>query len=343
METFRKTTAAAAILILVAVGISQSTSTQTDDSPPQMRRADRIRIAEGFRIAGQLQNELWTGWDEAPFAVLLVTPEHEFLLRHSSPTEDFVSIGFDSLLDSEVFCRERVFSETFLASFPAVGGVPTVVIGQPENTGKSSAAWTATLLHEHFHQLQMSTPGYYEAVDALQLSGGDETGMWMLDYPFPYDSTAIGGSFSRMCKRLHGALGSIGTDRFAELVAEYLEARAVFAGMLAPADYRYFSFQSWQEGVARYTEYRMAQLAGESYEATADFRELEDFLPLVDLARKIREDTLQELEQLSLEEFRRVAFYPVGAGEALLLDEVNPEWRAGYFSEWFALEKLFPR
>ena len=32
-----------------------------------MRTADRIRIAEAFRLADALQNEIWDGWDAAPF------------------------------------------------------------------------------------------------------------------------------------------------------------------------------------------------------------------------------------------------------------------------------------
>ena len=39
---------------------------------------DRIRLAEAFRIGKSLGNRVWKGWDQAPFAVLLITPTTSF-------------------------------------------------------------------------------------------------------------------------------------------------------------------------------------------------------------------------------------------------------------------------
>jgi hypothetical protein len=38
---------------------------------------------------------------------------------------------------------------------------------------------------------------------------------------------------------------------------------------------------------------------------------------------------------------RRIAFYPLGAGTALLLDLTAPGWRDRYLSEPFALDPYF--
>jgi len=65
---------------------------------PALPATDRVRIAEAFRLADALTERLWAGWSQAPFAVLLVTPEREFLIRHPRPTSDFQSLGDDSLL-----------------------------------------------------------------------------------------------------------------------------------------------------------------------------------------------------------------------------------------------------
>jgi hypothetical protein len=37
---------------------------------------------------------------------------------------------------------------------------------------------------------------------------------------------------------------------------------------------------------------------------------------------------------------RRIAFYPMGAATALLLDDVSPGWRARYFERGFSLDAL---
>ena len=97
---------------------------------PVMRRLDRVRLAEAFRMSEKLGDALWTGWSKAPFAVLLVTRDKEFLIRHPRPTKDFTFLGYDARLKSDVYFRDRKFQIDFLATFPAVGGVSTIVVGQ---------------------------------------------------------------------------------------------------------------------------------------------------------------------------------------------------------------------
>ena len=124
-------------------------------------------------------------------AVLLVADSTEYLIGHPRPTAEFTSLGRDSTLQREVWARPRRFPPNLLATFPAVGGRPTIVVGTAERTGKSSAEWVLTLMHEHFHQWQSSLPDYYPRVNGLGLARGDTTGQWMLDYPFPYDSAPV--------------------------------------------------------------------------------------------------------------------------------------------------------
>lgn len=319
-----------------------SAQTAAARRPAGVPEVDRVRIAEAFRIGRALGNRVWKGWDKAPFAVLLVTPEREFLIRHPRPSKDFTRVGYDPLLRGEVYSRERTFDTHLLATFPAVGGVPTVVIGQAENTSqKSSTPWVVTVLHEHFHQLQTSRPGYYAEVSALGLARGDESGMWMLNYAFPYAEPEVSRQYEAMCRLLAEALRAKKGRELSAKVAAYLDARRRFGALLRPDDYRYFSFQVWQEGVARYTEYRVARLAARSYRPSRGFRSLKDYKSFGETADAALRNVLRELETLRLGEYRRVAFYPVGAGEALLLDRVNPRWKGRYFAEPFYVEKYF--
>ena len=314
--------------------------TAAEAQQPSLRQADRVRIAEAFRLAGDVGECIWPGWSEIPFAVLLVTPDHEFLVRHPSPSSDFALITeHDSLLQSAVYVRDRQFPPDLLATFPAVGGVSTVVVGQPEMTGKSSTFWTITLLHEHFHQLQNAQPDYYEAVAALDLSGGDETGMWMLNYPFPYDSAAVAKHITAYRDALQRALSGARGPEEDERFREYVEARLRLRAALSEADYRYLSFQLWQEGVARYTEYRVAEVAAAQHEPLSAFRALDDYIPYSEAADSLRRAMVEELTDIDLVSDRRVAFYPLGAAEAFLLDVVHPEWRRRYLDEKFYLER----
>jgi len=304
---------------------------------------DRIRIAEAFRLAAAVGDQIWPAWTSAPFAILLVTPEREFLIRHPRPTPDFTPIGYDSLLQSEVLVRPRQFPPNLLATFPAVGGVPTIVVGKPAATErKSSTEWVVTLLHEHFHQLQTSRPGYYARVDSLGLARGDKTGMWMLNYAFPYDSVRVRSRFAAFTQRLDSALAASSDDERATRWTAARRARADLHDALTSDDDRYLAFQFWQEGVARYTELTIARFAAAHYTPSAAFAALPDFTPYAMTAERIEANVREGLRGSSLERGNRVAFYPAGAAYALMLDRVVPDWRAHYFDRAMSLDALVP-
>ncbi len=310
---------------------------------PKIPDVDRTRLAEAFRIRERLGNRVWSNWDQAPFAVLLITPEYEFLIRHPKPTADFALVGNDPVLNSNVYFRKRTQPIHFLATFPAVGGVPTIVIGQAENTDrKTSTPWVVTVLHEHFHQLQMSQPSYFSEVDSLNLSHGDQSGMWMLNFAFPYQNDQVAKQFSNLSNLLAQALQSKTKKEFSAQLATYLEARKAFQSLLSPDDYKYFSFQLWQEGIARYTEFRITDLAAKKYQPSKEFRALKDYTPFTEVAASIlNQQVLEKLATLQLSKSERNVFYPFGAAEGLLLDRANPKWLGRYFTEKFYLDKYF--
>ncbi len=330
---------ACGILCLATLNFAPRASAQKQ---PWIEERDRVRLAEAFRLGEKLGDEIWPGWNQAPFAVLLVTPDYEFLLRHPKPSEDFVRLGHDDLLASDVYYRQRTLGTNLLATFPAVGGISTIVAGQAENTGsKNSTRWVLTLLHEHFHQLQDSQPGMFAETQALNLAHGDKTGMWMLNYPFPYEKPETAKSFGELIGALQRALEARGKERLEQEVQAYLAKRKEFAAGLGEEDYKYLSFQLWKEGMARYTEYKIARLAAEKYQPSEAFRGLADFQAMADAAKDVENGIVGELKNVSLPGWKRVAFYNLGASEGLLLDEVRSGWQRRYFREKFFAEKYF--
>ncbi|MBA2339855.1 MAG: hypothetical protein H0V88_05640 [Pyrinomonadaceae bacterium] len=325
-------------LVVILLSTFQFVSAQT--SNPALTKVDRIRLAEAFRIGDELGDRVWKHWRNAPFAVLLVTPEYEFLIRHPQPSADFSPLGYDRTLKSNVFFRKRTQRTDLLAAMPAIKGssISTIVVGTAENTSaRASTPWVVSLLHEHFHQLQSSQSNYYAEVNGLNLSRGDQSGMWMLNFAFPYRSAEVQERFAALSRLLLDTLEASGQANFSNQLAAYLEARRAFEQTLSPDDYRYFSFQLWQEGIARYTEYKIAQLASAQYKPAAKFRALEDFTLFEQAARATRERIYDQLRTMKLGDAGRTAFYPFGAAEGLLLDRINPRWRERYFVEKFDL------
>ncbi|MBI2835492.1 MAG: hypothetical protein HYX76_13800 [Acidobacteria bacterium] len=308
---------------------------------PTLSTADRIRIAEAFRVADLLGDDLWKGWRKTAFALLLVTPEREFLIRHPPPSGGFAPVGFDRLLKSTIFARARTQPLNLLATFPAVSALPTIVVGQAERTEASdSTHWVVTLLHEHFHQFQYTAPNYYRDAERLDLAHGDSSGTWMLNYPFPYDDGRLQEVFAAWGRQLARTVRAVGSASFDKEFRACLTARQVVREAVAEEPYRYLAFQIWQEGVARYTQYRMARLAATRYRATRAFMSLSDYRGFADVAAALRKRMLADLENFSLERRRRIGFYSLGAAEALVLDAARPGWRQRYFDERFDLGRL---
>jgi hypothetical protein len=289
--------------------------------------SDRARLAEAFRVADRVRSDVWPGWERTPMAVLLVADSFEYLVGHPRPTSDFALLGRDSMLGSDLLARPRQFPPTLLATFPAVGGIATIVVGSAERTGKSSAEWVLTLLHEHFHQWQSSLPGYYARADGLGLARGDTTGRWMLDYPFPYDSAPV----QQAVKAFAASLARM------EPIESVARQRQALRRTLSPDDDRYLEFQLWQEGVPRYLELAVADAAAGAGEPAEGFRRLPDYERYADLAKRLRRRLETEVAEVSLERSRRVAFYSIGAGVAARLDRGDGSWKRQYEERLFTL------
>jgi hypothetical protein len=320
-------TLAALLLLAIPAAAQQPT--------PALPNDDAVRIREFYRMASELQDGIWPEWSKTPAPLLLVTQETEFLTHHPAPPKELKSVGDD------VYARPRQFPVSFQATFPAFGPPSVMVVGEPSSTmSKSSTPWLFTLMHEHFHQLQWAQPGYLDAVNALGLSRGDTTGMWMLNYPFPYEKPEVAQAFAQLRDLLLQTVKESDDAEFHKLAKEYMERRKKFLGLLSPDDRTYLGFQLWQEGIARYTEVKAAEAAAQ-YHPTAEFSALPDFQPFTIRAARARADTLDELKSADLSTWKRTVVYSFGATEGFLLDRVNPRWKDQYFQRMLSTDAYF--
>ena len=233
-------------------------------APKPIPVPDTTRIAEFYRLADQIQDKVWPGWSKTPAPLVLVTTDTEYLTHFPDPPKEFQKSGDD------FYSRPRQFATDLQATFPAFGFPPVIVIGEPSNTAsKTSTPWLIVVMHEHFHQLQWAQPEYLHAINNLGLNKGDTTGMWMLNYPFPYEVPEIADAFAHLRDTLLAALNEVDQQRFAPLSRAYLKERKDFMAQFLPGDRKYFSFQLWQEGVARYVQIKSAEAAADYQPSTA--------------------------------------------------------------------------
>jgi hypothetical protein len=303
----------------------------------RLRADDDVRIREFYRLATHIQDRIWHGSSRMPAPLLLITADTEFLYGWPGVPQGFTKVGED------LYTRPRVFPADLLATFPAFGPPSVIAIGEPQNTtAKTSTPWLITVMHEHFHQLQNAQPGYFQAVNALGLSGGDKTGMWMLNYPFPYSDPQVSRSFADLRDLLLTALTEQDETRFARIGKQYRQERKAFFSQLTPNDRKYLSFQLWQEGIARYTEIKAAE-SSIHYIPTPAFAALADYSPFAAYGASLRDKTLSELKQSDIAKQKRIVVYSFGAAEGLLLDRLNPKWKDAYFKHMLSMDEEFEK
>lgn len=289
---------------------AQSPATATQAAlGPQLMQVRRFAQVDGEAI--------WPGYGTAPFEFLLVEPTVETLLCRTSVPAGFAAAGEDKATGCARFSRARTpLSDSLLAAMPLFGPPATIVMGTPETTGRTQASWLRTILHEHFHQWQFSLPDYFARTSALGLKEGDETGMWVLNYPFPYERADVIAAQAAASNALADAVAARGTADFRKKLDAYLDKRAAFRSAVSEKDWRYIDFQLWQEGVARWTEIEL----GKAYpDAT-----------VAESAAKLEQRTLDELRKPDLAGQKREFVYAYGAAEAMLLEACGSEWRQKY-------------
>src|SRR5208337_2283737 len=132
-----------AIFLLTSAAVAQ-----------QLPHEDAVRIAEFYRLAAQIQDQIWPDWSKTPAPLLLVTEKTEFLTHYPAPPKGFTEVA------EGIYARPREFDTHLLETFPVFSPLAVIVIGQAQNTSvKTSTPWLITLIHEHFHQLQYGQPG----------------------------------------------------------------------------------------------------------------------------------------------------------------------------------------
>jgi hypothetical protein len=296
-----------------------------------------VRVSEFYRMAPQMEDRIWPGWSKIPDPLLLITPDSEFL-THLTPAPE----GFHPANDGFV-ARQRQFPPNLQATFPPFSSpIAVIVIGSPDRTAsRISTPWEIAAMHEHFHQLQDAQPGYFDAVNGLGLNRGDKTGMWMLNYAFPYTDPAVNERFAALRDQLLRTVAMPDGKEFRAAASRYLTLRREFMAKLSPDDHKYLSFQLWQEGIARYTQIAAAETAAD-YQPSEAYRRLPDYTPFSGEAANLRSHTLEQLRTLDLGKEGRIAVYSFGGVEGLLLDRLNPQWKSQYFQHLLTTDPLFP-
>jgi len=300
-------------MIPVLMLVAAASQAAVPPRPPEWS----AELAAMQALARRQGEALWPGFGTAPFGLLMLEPGGETLICHPVIPAGFAAPRRDAATGCERAIRPRgSLPDGLLAAMPIFGPPSTIVVGTPAATGTSLPRWRLSILHEHFHQWQDALPDLYARVAALDLAGGDESGMWMLNFPFPYARESTAAAHAAAARALAAALAARGTADFGARLEDYLRLRRAFAADAGERNWRYFEFQLWKEGVARWTEIGLGAAADDpALRAEAALREGE---------------VMTALDRPDLAREGRLAVYAMGAGEAMVMEACGPRWRAAY-------------
>ena len=280
-------------------------------------------------VANHLYDSFWPTWKEVPGHILLVDDEREYLFG-----SNYTDSTFQDSCDG-IPSRPATMNKQFLATFPYINYQPTIIIGTPENTNKSPLDWTITLLHEHFHQLQFSHPNYYASQKELNLDKGDQTGMWMLNHPFPYEEADVVAKINELAENLLSLHRNTSSKK---VLSRHVILKEELKTIIGEEHYRYLNLQLWQEGFARFLELSVLTYWIEKFDQIEQdrFQKRE----LVSYLDDYRSKILSSLKDNPINESKRVYFYALGTAEAMLIKAENPNWKSAYFDELFSTDHL---
>jgi hypothetical protein len=139
---------------------------------------------------------------------------------------------------------------------------------------------------------------------------------------------------------LYKAVTNLSTKDYRSYIDQYFVEKKKIKELLSDNDYRYFSFQIWQEGLARYTEFSFLKLLLK-YRPSKEVQSLPDFVAFRKLKSTMFDDELRHLLNSKIEENKRVSFYSLGFAEGILLDKEHTEWRKKYLTDKFYTEHYF--
>lgn len=204
-------------------------------------------------------------------------------------------------------------------------------MGLPAALQATEDDWIVTFLHEAFHQYQSDLPGYATAVDRVRTQLGQTGGQWMLDYQFPYSDPAVKAAFGAMTASAAEFLRADSDAKAIAAIRDYVRARHLAREAAGANNWLYYEFQVGQEGVARWTELRLARAAGSSRpDIAAIGRERDGGLAV----------SLTAIDEQGVEIWKRSAFYVLGAIEASMLERARPHWQREYLADPFSMGSM---
>ncbi len=272
------------------------------------------RIKELRRAAKQAAGDLWPGWDPTatPMGVHKAK-EFSVLIGHPKPPAPFRPYA-TTQVSVPVFVADTTEGIPLANTAQPFAGALTSFVGFSDLMDKNPVEEAVALgIHElfHAHQRRIAPQKYANVLVVL----------WG---QYPEFSARNRALLELEAEALLRALRAPDAEEQRRQAGDFQGLRAARRKEMAADVARYESAEESSEGLARYMEYRLLEVA---YPARVE----------------LREKRLQALENLGSLERDRERFYVLGMAEAALLDRLRPGWKKEFESSDALLDDLLAR
>lgn len=293
-----------------------------------------ILIKEAFKFQYRYGPLIWKEWKNENYPLCFKTTEFDYLINHPNPPSDFSKKYYDERLLTTVWIRKNLDTLSFFAAYP-INEEWTIIITEPTKD-YNKGLWLLKFAHESFHVFQ-----HQMRAERIVNPFTDKYAIYHeLSFPFDYDSKSL---MSAMRLEAEKIFNSVNTESLNDLdiniTKKLFKHYQIILQQVTQDEshYKYKQWIEWNEGVARYTEYKLAQIAKESTAAKVSTEFLQTF-PETDFT-KIWEENYNSTTHLNPIRFigegvrGRMCFYYSGMGKAYYLDRVKENWKNDYFKK----------
>lgn len=360
---FRSTLFSLVLLIAFVADASYSQSVNELRIDPMLL----VSLKECRNITKTMGPQLFPGWDFRKTPILLYRPKVQDLLINFPHKPDGFSEyhGFNPLGDETIYVRNDT---TFIPdddqnTTRMIDGVPTLVVADPFSRMRSqlrsvsnsrSKEWVSDwlgqwqflispydeeqiILHESFHV-------YEHQMAPEKWANESVVAQYPLLDPVNNALSVLEGQI------LRDALQAQDPAQRLEKTRQFVAVRTFRQGRLKPAWAEYENLNEYNEGLAKYVQYKFLKL-GEDVEPVKEMYFRNGFTGYRGVLSKLYRDRLDDMPNIvGVNDDRlgnkygsgplRFKLYELGAFQGILLDEVMPSWKEKIFNKDAALSGL---
>ncbi len=295
--------------------------------PSLLTPDDKANLVEVLRLQAELGEELWPGFGQAKIPIILYNDRFEFLIGEVAPPSPWTVVAGDDFGGKPYHRRMASNPQAFAVRVGSRWAGSMTSLAEMNRKGPlkmGREAYIPFVHHEMFHAFQaVEAPEHFKAAQEAYAS----------EARYPAKEADFIAAWDKEGGLLATALSTSDPAALPGRVREFLQAREARRAQakLSPELLTYERELEWLEGLAKYIEDRVSDLASARKDDPRYSSYRPPFWRQADLFRLTKKLGQQDGD---------LRFYLSGMAQAKLLDRLSPGWKQKAMQPGVHLEDL---